>query len=299
MVKVEGNTNLNQLLTTAHLHDMVMTAKHYCFTLNNYTDEEEQVLKELGEHDETRYLTYGREKGESGTPHLQGYIVFTRRIAFNTARNRVSTRCHMEKTKGSPASNKDYCQKDGDFVEYGTAPGGQGKRTDLDQVYDAVKTGSTRAEIGDAFKGTYLRYKRSIDQLLREVAQTIRDPANETNVIVYWGSTGAGKTRKVWEAHPHETIYCHTGERWFDGYQGQEIALFDDFDGSVFKLTYFLRLLDRYPMKVPIKGDYVEWNPKTIYITSNKAPEEWYSNASEEHKAALLRRLTTVECFFQ
>lgn len=278
---------------------MVMTAKHWCFTLNNYTDDDENTLAALGAHSETKYLTYGRETGESGTPHLQGYVVFTRRIAFNTARARVSTRCHMEKTKGSPSANKAYCQKDGDFVEFGTCHTGQGKRTDLDEVYDAVKAGQTRAEVGDAFKGTYLRYKRSIDQLLREVAQTVRDPANETQVVVYWGATGTGKTRRVWDAHPRDTIYCHTGERWFDGYTGQQVALFDDFDGSVFKLTYFLRLLDRYPMKVPIKGDYVEWNPRTIYITSNKAPQEWYANASEEHQAALMRRLSEVECFFQ
>lgn len=276
---------------------MVMTSKHWCFTLNNYTEEELATLAELGQHEETQYLIVAKETGDSGTPHVQGYIAFKRRLAFNTVKARVSPRCHLEKTKGSPSSNIAYCKKDGDYTEYGSVPGGQGKRTDLDRVYDAVKAGQSRTEIGDEFKGTYIRYKRSIDNLLREMSQTVRDPTNEPNVVVYWGSTGTGKTRKVWESHERSSIYCHTGERWFDGYSGQPVALFDDFDGSVFKLTYLLRLLDRYPMKVPIKGDYVEWNPSTIYITSNKSPTEWYGGASMEHQSALMRRLTTIEFF--
>lgn len=272
-------------------------SKHWCFTLNNYTSEDLERLQNLGEHEDTQYLTYGKETGESGTPHLQGYICFTRRLRFNPVRQRIGQRAHIEKTKGSPAANKAYCQKDGDFEEFGTGPTSQGKRSDLDCVYDACKEGGTRTSIGDAFKGTYIRYKRSIDQLLREVKQTVRDPDDEPSVVVYWGATGTGKTRKVWESHSRDSIYVHTGERWFDGYAGHEVALFDDFDGSAFKLTYFLRLLDRYPMTVPIKGDYVQWNPKIIYITSNRDPAEWYSGASEEHQAALARRLTHVELF--
>jgi hypothetical protein len=110
---------------------------------------------------------------------------------------------------------------------------------------------------------------------------------------VYWGRTGAGKTRAVFDNVPSpEDIYVHPGGQWFDGYDGQPIVLFDDFGGSEFKLTYFLKLLDRYPMQVPIKGGFVSWIPKEVYITSNRNPLEWYPNAHGEHVNAMFRRFT-------
>lgn len=115
---------------------------------------------------------------------------------------------------------------------------------------------------------------------------------------MYWGRTGSGKTRAVYDnvSNTHD-IYFHPSGQWFDGYDGQPIALFDDYGGSEFKLTYLLKLLDRYPMRVPIKGGYVSWAPHEIYITSNRAPSEWYPNAYTEHYDALKRRFTNVVYF--
>ncbi|KAF8784594.1 Replication-associated protein like [Argiope bruennichi] len=50
-----------------------------------------------------------------------------------------------------------------------------------------------------------------------------------------------------------------------------------------------LRLLDRYPLKVPIKGGYAEFNSEIIYITSNQHWSEWYP--SIPNKDALWRRI--------
>lgn len=113
------------------------------------------------------------------------------------------------------------------------------------------------------------------------------------SVIVYYGRTGAGKTRAVYDNLPNpESIYVHPGGSWFDGYDGQPIVLFDDFGGSEFKLQYFLKLLDRYPMQVPIKGGFVNFCPHEIYITSNLNPNDWYRNANAEHVRAMFRRIT-------
>lgn len=276
---------------------MVQTCKNWVFTLNNFTDVEQANIVEFGQGQDVAYLVFGREMGESGTPHLQGYVSLTSRRSASWLKHRLCTRVHIERMLGTPAQAASYCKKDGQFHEDGALPGGQGKRTDLDTVWAAIKDGKTREAIADEFSGTYLRYKRSIDEAIRDLATKPRDRTQAPQVIVYWGTTGTGKTRKVWDDHEEEGIYVHSGERWFDGYTGQPIALFDDYDGGHLKLSFLLRLLDRYQMLVPIKGGFVQWSPRIIYITSNKPPEQWYSGAYPEHQAALLRRLTTIQQF--
>lgn len=267
--------------------------RHWVFTLNNYTEEDEQQLRDLT-GGACNYCIFGREIGESGTKHLQGYAVFKKRVRLSQAKQAIGNRAHLEKKWGTPDQAADYCKKDGDFEEFGSRVTEQGRRTDLEGVYHAIKDGQTRDEVADTFPGTYLKYKRSVDELCREREKNHRD---ECTVIVFWGETGTGKTRTVWEHHEADDIYVHAGDRWFDGYNGHSVAVFDDFGGSEFKLSYFLKLLDRYPWRVPIKGSFVRWNPTRIYITSNKSPDEWYAHAYPEHQRALKRRLHHVVHF--
>lgn len=110
--------------------------------------------------------------------------------------------------------------------------------------------------------------------------------------MVYWGRTGSGKTSAVFQNATRLWIY--PGNGWFDGYDGHPQVLFDDFSGSEFKLPYLLKLLDRYPMQVPVKGDFVSWAPEEIYITSNLDPRCWFPNAHPEHVEAMFRRFTNV-----
>lgn len=53
---------------------------------------------------------------------------------------------------------------------------------------------------------------------------------------------------------------------------GQKVAIFDDFRPWWCRFDYLLRLLDRYPMQVPVKGGFVNWVPEHIIIT---APQRW------------------------
>lgn len=118
------------------------------------------------------------------------------------------------------------------------------------------------------------------------------------SVVVYWGRTGTGKTRAVFDnVNDKEDIYVHPGGNWFDGYDQHKIVLFDDYGGSEFKLTYLLKLIDRYPIRVPIKGGFTSWVPEEIYITSNRSPDSWYPNAHEEHIDAMFRRFTNIVRF--
>ncbi len=251
-------------------------------------------MENLGNSDKVTYLIFGKEIGTNGTPHLQGYVCFDTRKRQATVKAVVSARAHLEVKRGSPKQAADYCKKDGDYKEFGKLPGGAGSRSDLAELYNRIKDGESRDEIGATFPGQYIRYANTIDRLIRRERDSPRDWRSEKRVIVIHGPTGTGKSRFVWDRFG-EQLYSHGGSsKWFDGYNGQSIALFDDYDGSVFKLRYLLNLLDRYPMKVEVKGDTVQWKPDIIFITSNKAPEDWYPNAFTEHVNAMKRRLTFV-----
>jgi hypothetical protein len=266
------------------------SAKHWCFTLNNYTEDDEQRLRSIGESKEDiTYIVFGREVGQEGTKHLQGFVSYTKRRTLAWSRRFISTRAHFEKARGSPKQASDYCKKDQDFEEFGEVPQGQGARTDLAKVVQSIKEGATLAQLAEEHPAAVLRYGSGV-QRLRLHYRPVRESPPE--IWTLWGKTGTGKTRRVWEYANKEELWVHPGDRWFDGYDGHKAVLFDDFDGSWFKLSYLLRILDRYPMQVPVKGGYAWWVPRVIYITSNLEPKDWYPQANDEHRRALNRRLT-------
>ena len=68
-----------------------------------------------------RCFMYGREKGASGTPHLQGFLVARHQMTMTALKKLLKT-AHLEVMKGTIAQNKEYCSKDGDVVEKGDFP---------------------------------------------------------------------------------------------------------------------------------------------------------------------------------
>jgi hypothetical protein len=264
-------------------------ARHWCFTLNNYGDVDVQRLRDLSVDERVDYVVFGREKGEKGTPHLQGYIAYAKKASFGKVKEDLGSASHLEPARGSPKQASEYCKKDQDFEEFGVLPRGQGSRSDLIEVHVAVKNGASLRTLAQDYPTIILRYGSGV-QRLRSYYRPERETAPE--IHVFWGPTGSGKTRRVWEFADKQELWVHPGDRWFDGYDGHRSVLFDDFDGSWFKLHYLLKLLDRYVMPVPVKGGYTWWVPQHIFITSNIDPKLWYDHALEDHKRALRRRLS-------
>lgn len=265
-------------------------SKYYCFTFNNYNDGDLAVLQ-FRLQEAATYYTIGREVAESGTRHLQGYIELSTRTRLNKVKSLLGFNgIHFECRRGSATEASEYCKKDGDYVEFGTLSKPEsGRRKDLDELHESLKQKRSLRDISDEHFGSFLKYRRSI-YAYRSLHQVQRNW--KCSVIVYWGPTGTGKTRAVYDNSTD--LWEYPGEGWFDGYDGQNQVLFDEFSGSSFKLPYLLKLLDRYPLQVPIKGDFVSWIPHEIYITSNINPRNWFSNAHTEHVAALFRRFTNV-----
>ncbi len=268
-------------------------AKNWCITLNNYDIEDlNQFGRVCDDRSAVRYAIVAREIGESGTPHLQCFFSFVKRRTLVSVKALLGSRVHAEIARGSPAQASNYCKKDGEFEEFGEIPSGRGHRSDLVTVIGRVREGSCWSSLLETDPIVLARFPRFVDKLLLTFGEQ-RSWLTETTV--YWGETGTGKTRKAFSEA--EAPYMHSGSHWFDGYSGESHVIFDDFGGSEFKLTYLLKLLDRYPMRVPVKGGFVNWCPKKVWITSNYSPKEWYSNAKDEHVKAMFRRFSRVVRF--
>lgn len=269
-------------------------SKYWCWTLNNPTEAEEQAIKIAATEEKTpiAYLVYGREVGSSGTRHLQGYLELRRKLRLVSAKRVLGPeRAHLEPRMGSASQAADYCKKDGDVVEYGTCSvPQQGKRNDLEALKETIDSGGNLRDVAEEHFGQFLRYERAIKAYLelRSVPRSWK-----TRVRIFWGPTGVGKTRRAVDLADGD-FWIYSSDGWFDGYLGQQTVIFDDFGGHEFKLTYLLKLLDRYPMRVRIKGGFVNWCPLEVIITSNIDPEEWYPNAKPESKAALFRRFDEI-----
>lgn len=131
-----------------------------------------------------------------------------------------------------------------------------------------------------------------------------------TKPAVFWfsGSTGSGKTRCAFEfasaiGLTYEDVWISSGSlQWFDGYDGQRLAVFDDFRAKHVEFSFLLRLLDRYPIRTPFKGGFVNFNPHHIIITCPYSIERCFSKRFEhipEDLAQLTRRISSIFDFDQ
>jgi len=114
-------------------------ARRWCFTLNNYTSEDENKLELFAKTKDVGFCVIGRETGESGTKHLQGYVRLQRRIRFGRIKELISPRAHIEVARGTDAQNEEYCTKDSDIlVRSGSPQSGTTERGGSNKLADAL-----------------------------------------------------------------------------------------------------------------------------------------------------------------
>lgn len=58
-------------------------AKRWCFTLNNYKDEDIARIKKAVTKNIAKFAVVGKEVAETGTMHLQGFVHFKTRYRMH------------------------------------------------------------------------------------------------------------------------------------------------------------------------------------------------------------------------
>lgn len=94
----------------------ISPAIRWCFTLNNWTNEEYGSIVECF-CDKCKKYIIGSEHECEGTPHLQGYCEFKTKVRALSLG--LSKRIHWEKSKGSLEDNIKYCSKEKVLISAG------------------------------------------------------------------------------------------------------------------------------------------------------------------------------------
>lgn len=254
-----------------------MKLRKVCITMNNYSLDDFEKMKA---HIET-FCTFGvlgKEVGDSGTRHIQGYVEYKNGRTFKRLKE-IYEGCHLEKKRGTNTQAADYCKKDGDYWEHGTTePESQGRRGDLQAISEHIRDDNG---IRDMIESNLITNAQHM--CVAEKCMKYFEPQRDRKPTVWWlwGPTGLGKTKDVMETVKKPWI-SNGSLQWFDGYDAQEDVVFDDFRESDVDFHLLLRLLDRYPVSVPIKGSFRAFRPLRIFITTPYPISETYKWIGED-----------------
>lgn len=240
-------------------------------------------------------VAYIRGQLESGTEngylHWQVLVILKRKLRLAGLKAIFGTTVHAEPSRSSAAD--DYVWKEdtrvaGTQFDLGTRPIQRGRTLDWERIREEAKRGRLDDIPGDIFIRHYGNLKRIAVDHCEPVAV-------EREVVVYWGPTGVGKSRRAWEQASLDAYPKDPRSKFWDGYRGQEHVVIDEFRGDI-DIGHILRWFDRYPVIVEVKGSSVVLKARKIWITSNLPPKDWYPTLDESTRAALMRRLNVIEC---
>lgn len=165
-------------------HKREKQVKNYCFTYNNYNDE--SVIKLKNTLNTLGKWLFGYEVGESGTKHLQGFIILNSKKSLTKLIKDINIKeIHLEQCKGSQKDNETYCTKD--------------------KNYD------TNYFIEDE----PLEIISNLAPWMIEIENIIKSPADKRKVLWYWelkGGVGKSSFCKYLCVH-YNAIYIDEGKK--------------------------------------------------------------------------------------
>lgn len=239
-------------------------------------------------------LSYNSDELQyTGTPHLQGYLELSSSRSMDWIKRRLP-RAHLEPRVGTRAQAILYCMKEGEeavkciwgFNENSytallnlmqptskqTATKKNERAERLMEMKKMIDEGKTNKELADYHFPTFVSCFRGLDKY-RLMVQPKRQW--KTEVFVIQGPTGTGKSK--WCADNYPNAYWKQRGAWWDGYEGEETVIMDEFYGWI-PFDTLLRIADRYPCMVETKGGQTQFLAKRLIITSNKRPDLWYKD---------------------
>lgn len=247
---------------------------------------------------------------DKGLHHVHMVLEDIKAMRFSAIKKSYAYGMHFNPTLGTKKEVESYINKTGKWEEkgekiiysvtYGEVVGNQGRRNDLNHLYDLVKSGLSDYEILEE-NPQYMKYLEKVSR----VRETLRyeDFKNkrrtDLRVEYWWGPPGSGKTSGVLDLYGDANVYMVTdySHPW-DGYHGQDVVLFDDFDAQRIRTNDLLKWLDIYALELPCRFSNKVACYTKVYFTSNVSPEKLWRDELIWHTEiydALMRRIHVVK----
>jgi len=231
-------------------------SNRWCFTTNNPDPFTETYLSNLAQEETVKYLVYGREVAPTtGTPHLQGFVIFSTRLRLSAVKQKLPVGSHLEIARGTSQEASVYCKKEYDYEEHGELPGPPGKTNRYESFRDWVLEQSDKpcaAVIAREFPSIFLTsgrvdafvdaiYPRRVDEspftyrgYQLALGEILDAPPHPRKIIFVVDTTGnSGKSwfvKKYSNSHPDSCQVLSVGKREDLSYaidESKSIFLFD------------------------------------------------------------------------
>lgn len=234
------------------------------------------------------YTVYGKEVGDQGTPHLQGYVYFKTLKSMKQLK-KILTTAHLEPRNGTHEQARNYCVKDGDITEYGTPPAKNGGDTVAERIRKNKRlrenTLEESLENGDV---SFLQLKKLKECKLVLAQEGAAYTADGTRGLWIHGPPGTGKTH--YARSYDDVFFIKSQNKWWDGYSGEKTVVLDDLDMQGSCLGHHLKIwADKWACTGEVKGGTVNLKHTRFIVTSNYTPEQLWPE-DEQMKKAIERR---------
>lgn len=173
----------------------------------------------------------------------------------------------------------EYVKKDGEFIEWGD--NGINPKLKFNEIKGKIKSMELN-EFAEKVANNLTEVKA-----YKELRPILTKPYRGTRKL-YWfyGPTGCGKTKKAWDIIDglglSYTTIGFSGKQFINNYFGEKVVLIDDLRKTDIELNILLKMLDRYPFVVNVKGGFANWDAEIIIITSHFSPKLCYSYEDKE-----------------
>lgn len=159
-----------------------------------------------------------------------------------------------------------------------------GPKIDWNDVCSQLMEGVSPKDLVQQNKSLYMhldkimKNKKIYDRLMRADPEKLK----ERDFKWYYGPTGAGKSRPIYDKYG-STLYYRADEKYWGNYHDQDVVLYSDLDGHKFHWVQELKnVTDWYPFSVCVKcDDPLLIRPKTILVTSNYTIRELFKQYFE------------------